>query len=351
MPFDRPTLPTLINRARSDIETRIASIDAILRRSFERAVAFMAAGLAHGNHSHMFFLSKQILPDTGDDDTVRRWANILEIPIKDAAFATGLANFTGTGTTLLPEDTEWQDADGNIYLVDADVNLIAGAITTSVTAQESGDFNLDGTTPLTIVTPVAGIDKDATVDGDGITGGALAEDVESLRARVLTRLREPPNGGGPTDYEQEALTVAGVTRAWETGAEDGLGTVTLRFATDNEVSPIPTVPKIAEVQVVLDAFAPITVIATAKAPTEALLDPEIILTPDTAAIRIAVTAELEAYLLRESNPKEASTLFISQINEAISIATGEVDHVLVLPAADVAEPLGTLTTLGTITWS
>lgn len=350
MAFNRPTLQTLINRARSDIETRLSGVDALLRRSFERAVAYMSAGLAHGLHGHIVYTSKQLLPDTAGIEGVRRWGSIFDVAENDPSFSTGNVDFTGTGTTLLPEGTEFQDADGNIFLVDSDVNLVGGAITTSVTAKVSGNYNLESGQPLTIVTPVAGIDSDATVAGDGLTGGAGAETADSYRSRILDRLRDPPSGGGPGDYRQVMLAQSGVTRAWERTSGLSLGYVALYFAVDGEASPIPSAPQVANVQAAIDEFAPISSNVTVYAPTESELDFTIALTPDTAAVRAAVEAELDAYLLREASPLGV-TLELSQLSEAISLATGEESHVLTSPASDVVVPLGTLTTRGTMTYT
>ena len=104
----------------------------------------------------------------------------------------------------------------------------------------------------------------------------------------------------------------------------------------------------AEVQAHLDAAAPVTAAVTAYAPIADTLAPTIAVTPNTAAVQAAVQAELEAYVLRTSAPD--TTHYLSQINEAISLAAGEVDHTLHLPAADVVVPPGHLLVLGAITW-
>jgi uncharacterized phage protein gp47/JayE len=53
-------------------------------------------------------------------------------------------------------------------------------------------------------------------------------------------------------------------------------------------------------------------------------------------------------LLRDAEP--GGTILISHIREAISIAAGEVDHVLSAPAANVTHASGQLATFGAITW-
>lgn len=350
MSFERPTLQTLINRAISDIETRLPGADARLRLAFENIIARALAGLAHGLHGHLVFLSAELLPDTGDADAVRRWAAILGVTVLDPSKSTGYLNVTGTNGTLLPTGTRWQRVDGELFETVGNITIAAGvglAALQSVEARSAA--NTDGGTTLSIVSPISGINSSAVLDGNGMTGGADAESTDSVRARVLERLRTPPSGGGPGDYVAWAKSISGVTRAWEYPLGMGLGTVVVRFAVDGESSPIPSAAKVLEVQTYIDSVAPVTAQAFVVAPTANPMNPNIHIVPDTAAVRAAVTTELEALILRVSEP--GGTVLLSQINEAISLATGETDHTLISPVADFTSTVNQLAVLGTITWS
>ena len=83
---------------------------------------------------------------------------------------------------------------------------------------------------LTLDSPIVGVNASANVTAGALTGGADAEDDDSLRARLLARIKEPPQGGSKADYVTWALEVPGVTRAWCYPEEMGDGTVTLRCA-------------------------------------------------------------------------------------------------------------------------
>src|SRR6478736_4591283 len=78
--------------------------------------------------------------------------------------------------------------------------------------------------------PLPGV-VSATLHGD-MTGGADTETDDQLRARVLFRIQQPPMGGDANDYVAWALAVPGVTRAWCSPLEMGMGTVTVRFMMD-----------------------------------------------------------------------------------------------------------------------
>ncbi|MCK5602851.1 baseplate J/gp47 family protein [Candidatus Pacearchaeota archaeon] len=350
MPFERPTLKTHIRRAISDIETLLEGADARLRKSFENVIAIIIGGASHVLHGHIFFLSRQIFPDTAEPKFLRRWSGIFRVNPKDPATTKGSIIITGVDTTNLPAETVWRRADGVEFTTDAIATISGASATVEVTASVAGaDGNTDASTTFTIVTPVVDIDSTATVDGSGLKDGADAEKNPSLLSRFLLRLRTPPSGGGPNDYVKWAREVSGVTRAWEFPAELGLGTVSVRFMVDDEIDPIPSGSKVAEVQAHIVAAAPVTSVPTTVAPIAVPLDPAITLTPNTAAVQAAVTAELEALLLRDAEP--GATLLLSHINEAISLASGETDHELTSPVADVIHTTGEIPTLGTPVYS
>ena len=73
------------------------------------------------------------------------------------------------------------------------------------------------------------------------------------------------------------------------------------------------------------------------------------LSPDTPAIRAAVQAELADFFARESEP--GGTLWLSRINEAISLAEGEFRHVLELPSVDVEASPGVLSVFGDVSFA
>lgn len=354
MSFERPTLERLRSRAISDIETRVKGISARLKFSVERAIAFMVAAIAHGLYGHMFYLSKQLLPDTCGPAMLRRWASVLGVPVKQPAKASGSVNFVGTNGSTITAGSTWQRSDGVEFVVDETLTIVAGAASGTVTAVLAGDDgNTVGGSALTAVSPLAGINSNASVDGDGLNGGADAEDVESsLRPRVLSRLRKPPIGGGPGDYERLALEVPGVTRAWEYKGEQGAGSVVLRFACDDpddiDVSPIPSPGKVAEVAAYIESKGPLAATIYVVAPVALPLNPSIDLTPDATDVRAAVKIELAGYLRRSTKPGQVVPW--SQLNESISLAAGETDHSLTVPSANVTPATGELPVLGTINW-
>lgn len=349
MAFERPTLAKLIKRALSDVSTRLTGAFANLRGSPEQVLAIVVAGLTHGLHGHLKWLSKQFLADSAEDEFLVRLAAIFGVDRLEATAAAGELTITGTSGVTIPAGTVWTRADGATYTVDADVTLALGTIVAAVTAEEAGvDGGCEVGDSLTIATPIAGVTSTATVSGDGIINGSDIETITALRARLLDHLRTPPSGGGPGDYVKWAKLVTGVTRAWEYPLQLGAGTVVLLFVRDDDADIIPSAGEVADVQAMLDLKAPVTAEPTAAAVT-ALTVPFVFtaLSPDTAAVRAAVEAELEGLF---ASVEPGVELELSVISEAISIAAGETSHTMTSPSANVVPTFGQLPRLGSITW-
>lgn len=350
MPFARPSLGELIHRAASDIEVGLPGSDARLRRSNLAVLARVHAGAVHGLYGHLAWLADQLMIDTAEAAYLERYAAIWGVLRLPAAFAEGAVTLRGTSGVVVPAGAPLQRSDGQAYRTSADVTLVGGAATAPVVASEAGALgNADAGTAVTMSQPVAGVKSAALVASVGLTQGADAETDVSLRARVLARVRQAPQGGSKADYVSWALEVPGVTRAWCYPLEGGPGTVTVRFVRDGDASFIPELAEVAAVQAHVDVLRPVCAAVTVLAPVARPLNLSITLTPNTAATRAAVQAELADLLHREAEP--GGTILLSHLREAVSISAGERNHTMTAPSADVAHATGTMATLGTITWS
>lgn len=350
MPFQRPTLADIINRTFADLVGRLNLQGALLRRSVVGVLARVLAGASHLLHGHLDYIARESMPDTAVDN-LPRWSNIWGVTLKDAEFASGPVTFPGTvdGTPIPAGTAIKRSADGVQYTTQADATVIGGTVTVTVKADDAGELgNADVGTQLTIVFPIENINSTGAVASGGIVNGSDVEKPPSQRARMLARIKQPPHGGADFDYVAWALEVPGVTRAWVYPLHLGAGTVGVTFVRDDDTSMIPDPAEVAAVQDYIDAHRPVTADATVFAPIADTLNFSIEATPSTAAIKAAIEAELRDFLAREAEP--GGTLFLSRINEAISIASGEFDHTLTLPSADVVYATGHIATFGAITW-
>lgn len=349
MAYSRPTLSGLIESVKADFQARLLSGTKPLRRSVVSILSKVIAGGLHHVYGYAAWVFKQIFPDTADLENLKRWSKIWGIFQKAATKAEGPYIFTGTNGVDVPAGTVAQRSDGAQFETLSLVTIAAGVATATIQAIVAGtDGNTDDGVTMNLVSPIAGINTAGTVDAAGIADGTDIETRAELLDRLLQRLQNPPLSGTAADYERWALEVDGVTRAWVYENYLGIGNVGVTFVLDNASPIIPPAGKVTEVQDYLDAKKPIPAIVNAFAPVEVVQGFSIEITPDTAAIRAAVEAELIDFMRRESEP--GATLYISQINEAISIAAGEVDHILHAPVVNVVYAQNEIGTFGTITW-
>jgi len=348
MPFNRPSLPTLIERNLSSIESRLPGSDPRLRFSLLNVIASMHAGAVHSLYGNLSWNSREMIPVTASD--VAPWSTVWGIQRLPAQVAIGTIEFTGVDASIIPAGTLVQRSDGVEFATDAEVVIAGGTASAAVTAVLAGD---DGNTQpgstLTLVSPVTGVNSNATVDASGITGGADVETDSDLLERLLARVQTPPHGGTAGDYVNWALEVPGVTRAWAYPLENGDGTVVVRFMMDDAYSDgIPLAGDVATVQAYLDAQAPALAAVTVAAPTPVPLDMTIAINPNNTTVQQAVQEELADLFLRTTSP--GGTVLYSRLNEAVSIAQGEIDHSILSPTDDVTHTYDQIATLGTITW-
>jgi len=344
MPFDTPSLPVLVSRTQSDLAG-----DA-LRRSDAQVLARTLSGSAYGLYGYLNWISEQILPDTADEETLERIANLrLSQPRKAAQPAAGNVSFTAAAGSVLDVGVVMQASDGRTYKIVVGKTTTAGTNTAAVEAVDAGALgNADAGLVLTLVQPVEGLASTFTVLAPGLIGGVAQESIESLRARVVRSYRVIPHGGSKDDYETWALECPGVTRSWCRRNYLGPGTVGLFFMRDDDLNPIPDADQLADVKAYIEPLRPVTAELYVLAPVPVPVVYSIRLTPDTTAVRAAVEAQLRDLHNREAGLGDA--LVLTHIAEAISSTVGEFDHKLVSPSADVPAATNQLLTFGECIW-
>ena len=356
MPFDRPTLPEITERVREDLRVRLG-LGAVLPRSFEDVIARALSLHSHYLHAHLDWLLDQLFPDTADQEQLEQWAAIWGVDRRQAVPAEGSVRATGSPSTFVSAGLELRSPTGELYEVTA-LTILTGPVGSAtgivpIRAKSGGaSTNQPVGTQLQFTSPVGGLNAVATVEAGGLTGGLDAEDDESLRQRLLARIKEPPAGGAASDYERWALEVPGVEAAWVVPSIYGVGTVGVLVKAEG-ADPVPDGPLLAAVQAALDENRPVTATPYALAPTPKPVDFTIQLTAEAGvaitALRDAVEASIEDLVDRTAAPN--ATLYRSAIAQAISTTPGEASHVLTAPAADVVAGPLELFTMGVVTWS
>ena len=248
MAFDRPTLRELITQMTTDAEREAGAKQ--LRQSNLRVLPKVFAYACHALYGFITWILKQLFADTAEAQYLERQASIQGIYRRAASKATGTLTVSYTEGATLPVGTIFMADDQTRYETTAEPEV--GSYTVPVQCLETGTIgNREEGQTYTLVSPVTGVDAEAV--GTEMAGGAEAESDESLRERLLYRLRNPPRGGTATDYVAWAKEVPGVTRAWCFPKEQGIGTVVVRFATDELTDD--GVPTAGMVQIVADHIA------------------------------------------------------------------------------------------------
>lgn len=345
MPFETPSLPVLIKRTQSDLAGDS------LRQSDAQVLARTLGGAAYGLYGYLDWIAEQILPDKADESTLERIAALrLNQPRKAAQAATGSVSFSASAGAVLDVDTLLQSNDGRTYKVTGARIAVSGANSTTIAALDAGSVgNADAGLTLNLVQPIAGvIGNSFIVQPPGLTGGVGTESLESLRARVIRSYRVIPHGGSAQDYETWALECPGITRAWCRGNFLGPGTVGLFVMRDDDPQPIPNEEQLADVEAYIEPLRPVTADVRVMAPVQVLVKYTMRVTPNTSAVRAAVETQLRDLHNREAGLGD--TLLLSHITEAISSATGESDHSLISPSANVTAQSNQLLTFGGGEW-
>lgn len=352
MPFARPTLTELINRVITDISSRVTGVDsAVLRRSLLGVVGQSEAGAVHLLYGYLDWIAKQTIIDTSTGEYLRRWAAIWKVIPKTAGFAGGQVAFPGAATSTVLAGTIVQRQDGVQYKALTDSVFSGGSLSFPVLALEAGAAGNFGTgLPIFLLSPVAGVQSTGATTTK-LEGGVDVESDERLLARLLARIQEPPHGGAKSDYDQWALEVSGVTRAWVYPLQMGAGTVTVLFVCDELPDIIPTPAKVAEVQAYIDAPTrkPVTAEVFVAAPIADPLNMDIKLSPNTTAVQNAVRAEIADLIDRDAEP--GGLILISRLREAVSLAAGEDNNRIDAPTADITHATGHMAIPGTFTFS
>jgi len=363
MPLAIPTLA----------ETRVLSRDAVIEALRVGALpGNCPAGILADDNGALAFLvlqyiarqAQEYLPDQAGEQMLQRWADIfLPGGRKAATYAVLTATLSGPAGTVVPQGTQF--SLGNIlFQSTADATLGGSAVATSLTvrALTAGIVgNLDTGTSLSLIIAIAGGTAAATVTGIASYGVDI-ESVDSLRDRVLFRIRKPPMGGDADDYVAWAREVPGVTRAWAAPHEVALGTVTIRFMMDDLRAALGGYPIQSDCDAVAAHIAtvrPVTVsdiyvVAPVPQPVNLAISN---LSPDTPSTRAAVLSSLSATIKQRAAPARAvngrlvpaQTIYAAWQSEAISAAEG-VDYFDLSATDAVMLNGGRMATLGSVTF-
>jgi uncharacterized phage protein gp47/JayE len=345
-------------RVRGAFRQYLPGTDSALANNFVTVTGKVLAAMAHEFELRMGYLAKQLFSSTATGSFLLRHGADIAIYRKPAAVASGAIVGTGTPNVTYPAGIRF--VSGNVTYIStapASANPL-GSLTLQVSSEVAGAAaNRDTDGVLALADPVLwpALSTEWLVGPLRIGGGADIEEMEAYRARVLHRKQNPPGGGKLSDYENIALDVPGVVKAWAFRQPLAPGFIAVYFLFAGRVNLIPTSGDVVAVQAAIDAKRLIRIDdSVAVAPTPTALDLVITgLDNDSLTVREGIEASVASMLLARGRPGIAGdtfTLSRSWISEAISAVTGEDRHVLAAPLDDVTYTNGQIPVLGAITY-
>ena len=335
MPFTRPTLTELVDRIQSDIETHVTNGQSLLRRSVLKVLARVYAGVAHLLYSYLGFQAEQLFATTADVEGLESIADEYGINRNAASKATGSLTLTGSAGIIIPINTEFQTSSGILYTSDIESIFVGANLSIDITAAEGGeDGNQDSGAILSFISPISGVNSQATVGTGGLTGGTDEETDDDFRERILLRKQFP--------------------------SYNGVGTVGCAFVMD-DISPyIPSAANVALVRAYLVEHEDPATGRTVGIPvtaepglfmitlTELPINITVNIYPNTSAIQSSIESEIQDLIDREGGPGE--TIYVSDIQSALGRVSDLEYFSLAIPVADITALTNQIHAIGTITF-
>lgn len=294
-----PTIPEIRDQILADIQSGLGITTPLLPRSVWRVLATAQGGALYLGYLFARWAYAQIFTETCDEEAlVNRGAEYGLVRTPPVEWR-GTATATGTTGTTIPAGTLWT-LDGAVYQQSAAVDVAAGTATITIFALEAGEaWSLDDATEIEISSPLAGVDRIATV-ASTTQPGIDEEPLEDFRDRVAARQAAQPQGGAKPDYVLWALEVPGIAEAFPHSPTPGVVNV---YPITSEADPagrIPDAPLLATVTAYLNEdirrpLGPVTIAALEF--DEIDFDVDIgDLSPDTSEMRTAIETAIEDYL-------------------------------------------------------
>lgn len=332
MPYEAPPFDAIRSRALRDIRSQLPEAD-ITSDSDNHVRASSVAAIAEGIHQQASWTARQIFPDSADFEELKRHAATRNVYPKSATPAGNSLEITGTVNAPVIAGLRVRHiASGEIFLTVAGVVIPAsGVATVLVTSEETGSAlnGLEG--PCVFISPPLNVDSACTLTAT--VGGTDDESPESLLARYLDVLRNPPSGGSIADYRRWALSVNGVSTVRILPKRRGPNAIDVVITSAGGASSDAVIQACqAYIESVMPAGADVWVFT-----------PQIVEVHIQARVKPAVGYTLESLQAPIENACKQviepvaplETLYLIRVSSAISALGGVVDLVIEAPAGNV----------------
>lgn len=333
MPYIAPPFETIRTRALREIRSLVPDAD-ITSDSDNFVRASSVSAVAEGIHQQGAWTARQIFPDSADFDELKKHAATRNVYPKSATVAGSTLALTGTvGVTLPIASQARHTASGIVLTTTAAATFDAsGTAVAPVTTSETGAAlnGLEGA--ATLSSPPLGVDSACTLAA--LKGATDDEKQESLLARYLDVLRNPPSGGNLHDYRRWALSVDGVSTVLVIPKRRGGNAVDVVITSAGGPSSADI---IAACQAYIDSVAPAGADVWVFTPAVLSVDLALSLALSTGYTLDDLQESVESAGAGVIDPLvPLETLYRIRLTAAISSLAGVVDFDLITPAANVS---------------
>lgn len=212
MPYEAPPFDAIRSRVLRDIRSQLPDAD-ITSDSDNHVRASSVSAVAEGIHQQAAWTARQIFPDSADFEELKRHAATRAVYPKSATPSGSELTVSGTpGGQVVAGLQIRHVATGRVFTTTATVAIPgAGDATVPVASIETGAAlnGIEG--DCVFISPPLNVDSACTLAETA--GGTDDESPESLLARLLDVMRNPPSGGNIADYRRWAMSVNGVSTA------------------------------------------------------------------------------------------------------------------------------------------
>ncbi|WP_019407759.1 baseplate J/gp47 family protein [Pseudomonas psychrophila] len=333
MPYIAPPFETIRTRALREIRALVPDAD-ITSDSDHYVRASSVSAVAEGIHQQGAWTARQIFPDSADFDELKRHAATRDVYPKSATVAGSTLALTGAAGVPLPVGSQARHtASGTVLTTTAAVTFAPNGTAVAPVATIDTGAALNGLSgAATLTSPPLGVDSACTLEA--LKGGTDDEKQESLLARYLDVLRNPPSGGNLADYRRWALSVDGVSTVLVIPKRRGGNAIDVVITSAGGPSSADI---IAACQAFIDSVAPAG--ADIWVFTPAILDVNLALrlAPATGYALDDLQGPIESAVAGVIDPLiPQETLYRIRLTAAISSLAGVVDFDLVTPATNVS---------------
>jgi uncharacterized phage protein gp47/JayE len=270
----------------------------------------------------------------------------------------GTLNETAAITVLSETVFQYNTAETGSGTATGTILVNFDGVNVAAESQDTGaDKNLDGSSPLTLSTPIAGVDNTAYVDFGGMGGGADSEDDDSLRSRLIFRKQNPVSFFNEAFIKTTLLALSFVDRVFVQPITPAVGQVTIYLLKEDNGLPSSAELQIAEdtIKAVMPAHVSISsIFINAPTPLSVNFDFSAI-SPDTTSMRTAVTNQLTEFFKAGTSVGEDLTEneYISVIQNTIDTENGASldSFTLTGPVGDIVVTSSQIALLGTIAYA